>query len=42
MMPSLVLFHPFQLLAWWNLTRPNNTCNHIIKARLSIIILNKT
>jgi hypothetical protein len=41
-MPSLVLFHPFQLPAKWNLTRPNNTCNNIFKARLSILILSKT
>jgi hypothetical protein len=41
-MPSLFLFHPFQLPAGWNLTMPNNTCNHIIKARLSILILSKT
>jgi hypothetical protein len=41
-MPSLVLFHPFQLPARWNLTRPNNTYNNIIKARLSILILSKT
>jgi hypothetical protein len=41
-MPSLVLFHPFQLIARWNLTRPNNTCNNIFKARLSILILSKT
>jgi hypothetical protein len=30
-MPSLVLFHPFQLLARWNLTRLNNTYNNILK-----------
>jgi hypothetical protein len=41
-MSSLVAFHPFQLPAGWNLTRPNNTCNHICKARLSILILSKT
>jgi hypothetical protein len=41
-MPSLVLFHPFQLPAGWNLIRPNNTCNNIFKARLSILILIKT
>jgi hypothetical protein len=40
-MPSPVLFHPFQLPARWNLTRPNNTCNNIYKARLSILILSK-
>jgi hypothetical protein len=40
-MPSLVLFHPFQLPARWNLTRPNNTCNHIIKARLCILVLRR-
>jgi hypothetical protein len=27
-MSSLVPFHPFQLPAGWNLTRPNNTCNN--------------
>jgi hypothetical protein len=41
-MPSLVVIHPFQLPARWNLTKPNNSCNHIYKARLSILILNKT
>jgi hypothetical protein len=41
-MPSLVLFHPFQLPAGWNLTRTNNTCNNIFKARLCILILRKT
>jgi hypothetical protein len=41
-MPSLILFLPFQLPAGWNLTRPNNTCNNIIRARVSILILNKT
>jgi hypothetical protein len=41
-MASLVLFHPFQLPVGWNLTRPNNTCNNIFKARLSILILSKT
>jgi hypothetical protein len=41
-MPSLALFHPFQLPARWNLTRPNNICNNIFKARLSILILSKT
>jgi hypothetical protein len=41
-MPSLVLFHPFQLPAGWNLTMPDNTCNNIFKIRLSILILNKT
>jgi hypothetical protein len=41
-MPSLVLFHPFQLPARWNLTGANNTCNNIFKARLSILILSKT
>jgi hypothetical protein len=41
-MPSLVLFHPFQLPTGWNLTRPNNTRNNIFKARLSILILSKT
>jgi hypothetical protein len=40
--PSLILFHPFQLPARWNLTRPNNTGNNIFKARLSILILSKT
>jgi hypothetical protein len=40
-MPLLVLFHPFQLPAGWNLTRPNNTCNNILKARLNILILSK-
>jgi hypothetical protein len=42
MMPSLVVIHPFQLLAGWNISRPNNTCNNIYKARLSILILSKT
>jgi hypothetical protein len=41
-MPSLVVMHPFQLPARWNLTRPNNTCNKMVKARLSILILIKT
>jgi hypothetical protein len=41
-MPSLVLFHPFQLPAGWNLTKPNNTWNNINKARVSILILSKT
>jgi hypothetical protein len=41
-MPSLVLFHPLQLPAGWNLTRSNNTCNNIFKGRLSILILSKT
>jgi hypothetical protein len=41
-MSSLVPFHPFQLPAGWNLTRPNNTCSNIFKARLSILILSKT
>jgi hypothetical protein len=41
-MSSLVPFHPFQLPAGWNLTRLNNTCNNIFKARLSILILSKT
>jgi hypothetical protein len=41
-MSSLVPFHPFQLPAGWNLTRPNNTCNNIFKARLTILILSKT
>jgi hypothetical protein len=38
-MPSLV---PFQLPAGWDLTSPNNTCNNMYKARLSILILSKT
>jgi hypothetical protein len=42
MIPSLTAIHPFQLPAGWNLTRPNNTCNNIYKARLSILILSKT
>jgi hypothetical protein len=42
MMPSLVVIHPFQLPVGWNLSRPNNTCNNIYKARLSILILSKT
>jgi hypothetical protein len=42
MMPSLVIIHPFQLPAGWNLTRPNNTFNNNFKARLSILILSKT
>jgi hypothetical protein len=41
-MPSFVVIHPFQLLAGWNLTRLNKTCNNIFKARLSILILGKT
>jgi hypothetical protein len=41
-MPSLVVIHPFQLLAGWNFTRPNNTYNNIFKARLSILVLRKT
>jgi hypothetical protein len=41
-MSSLVIIHPFQLPAGWNLTRSNNTCNNIVKARLSILILSKT
>jgi hypothetical protein len=41
-MPSLVVIHPFQLPAWWNLTRSNNTCNNSFKARLSKLILIKT
>jgi hypothetical protein len=41
-MPLLVLFHPFQLPAGWNLTRPINNCNNIFKARLSILIFSKT
>jgi hypothetical protein len=30
MMPSLIVIHPFQLPAGWNLTRTNNTCNNIL------------
>ena len=41
-MPSLVVIHPFQLPAGWDLTMSNNTCNNIFKARLSILILSKT
>jgi hypothetical protein len=41
-MPSLVVIHPIQLPAGWNLTRSNNTSNNIFKARLSILIRNKT
>jgi hypothetical protein len=41
-MPSLVVIHPFQLPAGWNLSRPNNTSNNIYIARLSILILSKT
>jgi hypothetical protein len=41
-MSSLVPFHPFQPPAGWNLTRPNNACNNIFKARLSILIFSKT
>jgi hypothetical protein len=41
-MPSLVVIHPFQLPAEWNLTRPNNICNNSFKARLGILILSKT
>jgi hypothetical protein len=41
-MPSLVVIHPFQLPAGWNLTRITNTCNNNFNARLSILILSKT
>jgi hypothetical protein len=41
-MPSLVVIHPFQLPAGWNLTRPNHACNNIFNARPSILILSKT
>jgi hypothetical protein len=41
-MPSLIVINPFQLPAGRNLTRPNNTCNNIFKARLNILILSKT
>jgi hypothetical protein len=41
-MPSLVIIHPFQLPARWNLTRPNNTYNNNLKARVSVLILSKT
>jgi hypothetical protein len=41
-MPSLVVVHPFQLPAEWNLMRPNNTYNNSFKERLSILILSKT
>jgi hypothetical protein len=41
-MPSPVVIHPFQLPARWNLTRLNNICNNIFKARVSILILSKT
>jgi hypothetical protein len=41
-MPSFVVIHPFQLPAWWNLTKPDNTYKDNFKARLSILILNKT
>jgi hypothetical protein len=36
-MPSLIVIHPSVLPARWNLTRPNNTCNNIFKARWSIL-----
>jgi hypothetical protein len=41
-MPSLVVSHPFQLPAGWNLSRPNNTCKNIFIEMLSILILSKT
>jgi hypothetical protein len=36
-MPSLVVIHPFQLPAGWNLTRPNNTCNNILYSKVEYI-----
>jgi hypothetical protein len=42
MVHSRVVIHPFQLPTGWNLSRLNNTCNNIFKARLSILILSKT
>jgi hypothetical protein len=41
-MPSLVVIHPFQLPAGWDLTRSYHTCNNNFKARLSMLILSKT
>jgi hypothetical protein len=41
-MRLLIDVHPFQLLAGWNLTRSNNTCNNIYIPRLGILILSKT
>jgi hypothetical protein len=45
MMLSLFVIHPFQLPAGWKFSRPHIRCitwNNIYKARLSILILNKT
>jgi hypothetical protein len=45
MMQSFLIIHPFQLPAGWKFSGPHITCitwNNIYKARLSILILNKT
>jgi hypothetical protein len=45
MMQSLFVIHPFQLPDGWKFSRPDIRCitwNNIYKARLSILILNKT
>jgi hypothetical protein len=45
MMQSLLVIHPFQLLAGWKFSESYITCitwNNIYKARLSILILSKT
>jgi hypothetical protein len=45
MTQSLFVIHPFQLPAGWKFSGPYircNTWNNIYKARLSILILNKT
>jgi hypothetical protein len=45
MMQSLFVIHPFQLSAGWKFSGPHIRCitwNNIYKARLSILILNKT
>jgi hypothetical protein len=45
MMQSLLVIHPFQLLAGWKFSGPHITCitwKNIYKARLSILILSKT
>jgi hypothetical protein len=41
-MPSLIVIHPFQLPAGWNLTKPPTPATTFYKARLSILILSKT
>jgi hypothetical protein len=46
MMPSFIIFHPLELPARWDLSRPHITksitWNQQITARLSILILSKT